>query len=836
MKALPALLLVLMLASIIGAASATTLIVPAIGDNSDGKLRRAGTNATFYALRNGVGTEIQNTTGYITGAGFIADKSTNTYKSFTRFGWCGNATAAGLPAGATINSGTFKVYAESSSSAMGLGNISFGLTDFTPTNALMLSMNDYNKTTYYRYADNDKKWYVNWSGDGYNSYTLNAGGLANVSTTGTTCMMLMARGDIDNSTIEITAWNSEGYSIVKTYDTAMSGTDKDPILELDYTAAGGAPGVSFTSNVSSGAPILGVAFTDTSSIASPTARVWEYKDFGTLPEQICTGVPSTCTSTKTWHEFSNTNSATPTYSWGAGNWSIRLTETNATGTFVSTDYYHWINVSAGVTGSTRLSGSYTFHPADTIWYQNISNSTRFPVKSQNAAWITRIKAIATEGAFSDNVEVFLRGSRGAYFIINDTNSNIVHQKFLDDNTSSSYYDYGSVGGNGGFPIPDDVVVSKTSWTDYPVDLIDTQNNIVYSISNTMKQYNGVFTGSPTIVNSSSYCYRFSAYANGTDNGCRWLGNKWYTIAGGVFTPRTERLMWYPSDAGIAVPDMMVRHEEVATGFVNHSLMGTIHLADNSVAWPAVGDGEGSKSGYCPPSGHATTGGCCDHTCPPPGSYLRLKASYDISGLNTEEKVIATALKNYGIIIINTGTLAGLQINGYNDSAWGAADLDGLRNIDISEFEFIDVSSLMRSSYSLQTNVGLPSNPPSFTKSRIVVRIPANITFTDTTSGTVSAWNWSFGNGVYSTSQNPTYQYKKPGRYTVSLTTAGGVAYSTVTVIRGGGGEQMFTPSLFRDRALMVNCEDFTYTVSREITEMERIRTDEKIAGVCYDLP
>jgi PKD repeat protein len=47
-------------------------------------------------------------------------------------------------------------------------------------------------------------------------------------------------------------------------------------------------------------------------------------------------------------------------------------------------------------------------------------------------------------------------------------------------------------------------------------------------------------------------------------------------------------------------------------------------------------------------------------------------------------------------------------------------------------------------------------------------IPLNVQFTDTSTGIISAYNWSFGDGTYSTEQNPIHVYTQIGLYNVSL--------------------------------------------------------------------
>ena len=50
--------------------------------------------------------------------------------------------------------------------------------------------------------------------------------------------------------------------------------------------------------------------------------------------------------------------------------------------------------------------------------------------------------------------------------------------------------------------------------------------------------------------------------------------------------------------------------------------------------------------------------------------------------------------------------------------------------------------------------------------------PLTVAFTDATTGTVSAWDWAFGDGGTSSLQNPSYVFALFGTYTVSLTATG----------------------------------------------------------------
>ena len=50
--------------------------------------------------------------------------------------------------------------------------------------------------------------------------------------------------------------------------------------------------------------------------------------------------------------------------------------------------------------------------------------------------------------------------------------------------------------------------------------------------------------------------------------------------------------------------------------------------------------------------------------------------------------------------------------------------------------------------------------------------PLDVSFTDTSTGTPSSWNWDFGDCSQSTQENPSHIYDVPGTYTVSLSVAG----------------------------------------------------------------
>lgn len=70
-------------------------------------------------------------------------------------------------------------------------------------------------------------------------------------------------------------------------------------------------------------------------------------------------------------------------------------------------------------------------------------------------------------------------------------------------------------------------------------------------------------------------------------------------------------------------------------------------------------------------------------------------------------------------------------------------------------------------------VSVPPAPEAgFGATRRSGKAPLSVTFTDGSTGSVTAWSWSFGDGGTSTEQNPAHVYTSPGRYTVSLVATG----------------------------------------------------------------
>ncbi len=155
---------------------------------------------------------------------------------------------------------------------------------------------------------------------------------------------------------------------------------------------------------------------------------------------------------------------------------------------------------------------------------------------------------------------------------------------------------------------------------------------------------------------------------------------WEAANGALYDLRSHDLRpdgWTSADAaGLPILPGLVRYDEVASGEIRHAIRFTAPQTQAAHIWPARHDASSlTGSNY-----------------PPMGLRLRLKASYDISGFSPEIQVILQAFKTYGIILADNGSA--WYISGVPDERWNNDHLHEIDVITGSDFEVVDVSSLM----------------------------------------------------------------------------------------------------------------------------------------------
>jgi PKD repeat protein len=155
---------------------------------------------------------------------------------------------------------------------------------------------------------------------------------------------------------------------------------------------------------------------------------------------------------------------------------------------------------------------------------------------------------------------------------------------------------------------------------------------------------------------------------------------WTAGSGAVFDLDSHALRpdgWTSADAaGLPILPGLVRYEEVASGKIRHALRFTAPQTRRAYVWPA--------RHYA----SSLTG----TQYPPMGQRFRLRSNFDISGFSPEVQAILQALKTYGMMLADNGSA--WYISGAPDERWDNDALHELHQVHGSDFEAVDVSSLM----------------------------------------------------------------------------------------------------------------------------------------------
>jgi hypothetical protein len=164
---------------------------------------------------------------------------------------------------------------------------------------------------------------------------------------------------------------------------------------------------------------------------------------------------------------------------------------------------------------------------------------------------------------------------------------------------------------------------------------------------------------------------FAAYPH--DHGRRWSAG-----SGAIFNLRSDHLRpagWTSADAaGLPILPGLARYDEVKRGVIDHALRFTAPCTAPAYIYPA--------------RHQAST---CSGFYPPMGLRVRLKANVSISGLPRQARVVAQALKRYGLILADNGSP--WYISGAPDRHWSNGALHLLDQLTGRDFEVVDTSSL-----------------------------------------------------------------------------------------------------------------------------------------------
>jgi hypothetical protein len=157
------------------------------------------------------------------------------------------------------------------------------------------------------------------------------------------------------------------------------------------------------------------------------------------------------------------------------------------------------------------------------------------------------------------------------------------------------------------------------------------------------------------------------------------GGAWHAGSGATWDLRRGKLRpagWTSADAaGLPILPLLARWYEVRRGNIPHALRMTVTR---------------SRSAYVFPARHFASDNP-DPNLPRMGERLRLKASVDISDLPPQARVVARAMKQYGLIVADNGS--DWYVSGSPDPHWDNDQLHALDILEGSDFEVVDTASL-----------------------------------------------------------------------------------------------------------------------------------------------
>ena len=200
----------------------------------------------------------------------------------------------------------------------------------------------------------------------------------------------------------------------------------------------------------------------------------------------------------------------------------------------------------------------------------------------------------------------------------------------------------------GYPIPPNPPIEggSESTGDRHILIIDTNDCILYEL--------------------------YSAYQN--------PDSSWRAGSGAIFDLSSNELRpegWTSADAaGLPIFPGLVKFDEVLSGEIKHKIRFTVPNTQRKYLWPA----------------RHYASSITNENYPPMGLVMRLKNSFNTELLAPQAKVIANALKKYGMILADNGSA--WFMSGVPDERWDMDDLYTLRQIKGYDFEAVDISGQM----------------------------------------------------------------------------------------------------------------------------------------------
>lgn len=277
-------------------------------------------------------------------------------------------------------------------------------------------------------------------------------------------------------------------------------------------------------------------------------------------------------------------------------------------------------------GPPRVGGCAVF-PADNAWNRDISEARVHPRSSRIIARLLAIGGDSLHPDFGENPRY------GIPFDVVPADQPEVRIR---------YQAYGDESDKGPFPVPPDARVEggRRSDGDRHVVVLRRETCELFELYRAFPRPDGSWEA---------------------DSGARW----------DLSSNERRPLGWTSADAaGLPILPGLVRYSEVAAGEVRHAIRVTFAQTRAAYIFPATHFASQSTS----------------RDLPPMGMRFRLKASYDISGLPPQARVIARAMQRYGLIVADNGSNWFFQ--GAPSPGWDDEQLNELKDIPGTAFEVV----------------------------------------------------------------------------------------------------------------------------------------------------
>jgi hypothetical protein len=232
-------------------------------------------------------------------------------------------------------------------------------------------------------------------------------------------------------------------------------------------------------------------------------------------------------------------------------------------------------------------------------------------------------------------------------------------------------DFGSGRWEGGpIGIPYDVVTRRTRRSKVRFEYASESDRVRYPIPRGVRIEGGPHADGDrhALLVDRDRCKLYELFA------LRRQGGRWTAGSGATWSMRKPRLRppgWTSADAaGLPILPLLARYPEVRRGRIAHALRMTVSESRRAFAFPA----------------RHFASSLTDPALPRMGERLRLKAATDIGRLPPQARVVARAMKEYGLIVADNGS--DWFVTGSPHPRWDNHQLQQLGRLRGSDFEVV----------------------------------------------------------------------------------------------------------------------------------------------------